>query len=141
MSKYKASRQVAQVEDFNYRLGIKQCVDALKGEQLKHLVSLRVEMLKEELAELEAAVNVEDAEETVDAVVDIVYFGIGTLLLMDVDVEAAVDEVHLANMEKIRGVKPERVNPLGLPDAIKPEGWVAPSHEDNHGRFKEIWGN
>ncbi len=139
MRYYQDSLQVMQVEDFNYHLGIKQRVDDLEGEELKHFVSLRVEMLKEELAELEAAVNAEDAEETVDAVVDIVYFGIGTLLLMDVDVEAAVDEVHFANMQKKGGVKAERVNPLGLPDAIKPEGWVAPSHKNNHGRFEEIW--
>ena len=36
------------------------------------------------------------------------------------------------------GVKPERPNPLGLPDLIKPEGWEAPSHEGNHGKFNNI---
>jgi hypothetical protein len=26
-----------------------------------------------------------------------------------------------------------------LPDLIKPEGWEAPSHEENHGKFNDIW--
>ncbi len=41
-------------------------------------------------------------------------------------------------MAKERGIKPERPNPLGLPDLIKPAGWVAPSHADNHGLLTEV---
>ncbi len=36
-------------------------------------------------------------------------------------------------MAKEVGIKPERPNPLGLPDLIKPADWKAPSHADNHG--------
>ena len=46
--------------------------------------------------------------------------------------------VHDANMVKSPGVKAERPNPFGLPDLIKPEGWVGPSHEDNHGDIPNI---
>jgi hypothetical protein len=35
-------------------------------------------------------------------------------------------------------VRESRPNPLGLPDLIKPEGWEAPSHEGNHGKFNDI---
>jgi len=51
-------------------------------------------------------------------------------------------------MTKEVGEKPERPNPLGIPDLIKPEGWQAPSHEGNHGLIpnshkgqvqEEIW--
>ncbi len=41
-------------------------------------------------------------------------------------------------MAKERGIKPGRPNPLGLPDLMKPEGWVAPSHEGNHGIMDRI---
>ena len=40
-------------------------------------------------------------------------------------------------MLKQVGVKPERPNPLGLPDLIKPKGWKAPSHADNHGNISK----
>ena len=41
-------------------------------------------------------------------------------------------------MRKNVGVKSTRPNPLGLPDLIKPVGWEAPSHEDNHGLLSQI---
>jgi hypothetical protein len=40
-------------------------------------------------------------------------------------------------MAKQPGVKPERPNPLGLPDLMKPEGWVNPSHNGNHGNLTD----
>jgi len=43
-------------------------------------------------------------------------------------------------MNKRVGIKPERPNPLGLPDLIKPKGWKAPIHKTNHGKFDE-WEN
>ena len=33
-------------------------------------------------------------------------------------------------MRKEPGVKPNRPNPLGLPDFIKPDGWVGPNYKD-----------
>jgi len=36
-------------------------------------------------------------------------------------------------MNKQVGIKASRPNPLGLPDLIKPEGWVGPDHTGNHG--------
>ena len=41
-------------------------------------------------------------------------------------------------MAKEVGVKEERPNPLGLPDLVKPEGWVNPSHSGNHGILNDI---
>jgi hypothetical protein len=63
---------------------------------------------------------------------------IGTLDAFGIDSEKAWDEVLKANMKKEVGVKETRPNPLGLPDLIKPEGWTAPSHEDNHGKLHNI---
>ena len=57
---------------------------------------------------------------------------------LEEDSEKAWNAVHDANMVKSPGVKAERPNPFGLPDLIKPEGWVGPSHEDNHGDIPNI---
>jgi len=43
-------------------------------------------------------------------------------------------------MAKKTGVKASRPNPLGLPDLIKPEGWVGPDHSDNVGLVNKIFG-
>jgi len=36
-------------------------------------------------------------------------------------------------MSKEVGIKEGRDNPLGLPDLVKPAGWLAPDHSGNHG--------
>ena len=64
-------------------------------------------------------------------------FAIGTLDVFGVDATAAWQKVYNANMEKSVGVKEGRPNPFGLPDLMKPDGWVAPSHEGNHGDLKK----
>ena len=43
------------------------------------------------------------------------------------------NQIYSANMAKNVGVKPGRPNPFGLPDLIKPDGWIGPSHSGNHG--------
>jgi hypothetical protein len=42
-------------------------------------------------------------------------------------------------MAKKTGVKESRPNPLGLPDLIKPEGWVGPEHKDNVGLVSKLF--
>ena len=76
-----------------------------------------------------------DAEEIVDGLIDLCVVAIGTLDAFGVDANKAWNEVLKANLSKEVGIKPERPNPLGLPDLVKPEGWQAPNHEDNHGKF------
>ena len=66
---------------------------------------------------------------------DLCVVAIGTLDLFEVDAHKAWDEVLKANMSKKVGVKESRPNPLGLPDLIKPEGWVGPDHTGNTGKF------
>jgi predicted HAD superfamily Cof-like phosphohydrolase len=95
-------------------------------------------MIQEELHETMSAVNSGNSEEVVDGLIDMCVFAIGTLNVMGIDSEKAWNSVHDANMVKSPGVKAERPNPFGLPDLIKPEGWVGPSHEDNHGDIPNI---
>lgn len=102
----------------------------------EHL-EFRLDFLKEELEETEDAIKEKDPEEIIDGLIDLCVVAIGTLDIMDVDANKAWDEVLRANMAKKRGVNKSRPNKLGLPDLIKPEGWVGPSHKNNHGIFGE----
>lgn len=107
-------------------------------EKLKKFLEFRVDFLKEELMETQAALTNNDAEEIVDGLIDLCVVAIGTLDAFGVDPYKAWDAVLEANMNKEVGEKPSRPNPLGVPDLIKPEGWTAPSHAGNHGKFNDI---
>ena len=95
--------------------------------------------MQEELDEMKIAAQASDAEEVVDALIDLCVVAIGTLDAYGVNAYKAWDEVHTANMTKEVGVKESRPNPLGLPDLVKPEGWTAPSHAGNHGLISKIY--
>ena len=105
-------------------------IEALSNQDLRTFLKFRFDFLQEELNEAKEATS---AEDVVDAMIDLCVVAIGTLDGFGVDSYMAWDRVLEANMAKTPGIKPERPNPLGLPDLIKPEGWVAPSHKDNHG--------
>jgi predicted HAD superfamily Cof-like phosphohydrolase len=77
--------------------------------------------MMEEIVELMRA---EDIYSQVDAVVDLLYFAIGTLVEMGVSPGEAFQIVHEANMNKISpdGV----VNKTSSGKIIKPEGWEDP---------------
>ena len=102
-------------------------------ELMKKFLEFRVNFLEEELNETKAAVADGDPEEIVDGLIDLCVIAIGTLDAYGVDSHKAWNEVLRANMAKEVGIKESRPNPLGMPDLIKPEGWEAPSHADNHG--------
>jgi predicted HAD superfamily Cof-like phosphohydrolase len=107
-------------------------VDTFKEDKMRELLQFRVRFLEEEMNELKTA---ESPDDVVDALVDLCVVAIGTMDIMGVDPYKAWDEVLKANMKKKVGVKESRPNPLGLPDLIKPAGWVGPTHEDNTGRL------
>lgn len=117
------------------KFGFHEAVGKMDKEMLKKMLVFRLNFLQEELNEAKNAVS---AEDIVDAMIDLCVVAIGTLDAFDIDAQEAWNRVHSANMAKERGIKPGRPNPLGLPDLIKPEGWTAPSHEDNHGLLSEI---
>ena len=108
-------------------------MDKTDPELLQKFLKFRLAFMREEMAELVSAVELEDAEEVVDALIDICVVAIGTLDLFEVDAHGAWEEVLRANMSKRKGIKPGRPNPLGLPDLMKPEGWTSPNHAGNHG--------
>ncbi len=106
---------------------------AANPEKLNDFLDFRLKFLQEELRETEEAVEAGDAEEIVDGLIDLCFVAIGTLDAFGVDPYQAWDEVFRANMSKRVGVKESRPNALGMPDLVKPEDWVGPSHEGNHG--------
>jgi len=127
---------VWDIEDMHTKYGVNQKVREFDAEKLKKFLEFRVKFLEEELNELKD--NIDNPEEVVDALIDLCVVAIGTLDAFEVNSHAAWNAVHAANMAKEVGVKASRPNPLGLPDLIKPEGWVAPSHEGNHGLLSKI---
>jgi predicted HAD superfamily Cof-like phosphohydrolase len=120
----------------HHKFGVKEWFENNKDnkELMAKYLRFRLKMCMEEMNEtIDAAIFDNDAEETVDGLIDLCVFAIGTLDVFGVDANLAWDKVYEANMAKSPGVKPGRPNPFGLPDLLKPSGWTAPSHEGNHG--------
>lgn len=114
----------------HYNMDVAFDTITLDREKAKALLKFRIDFLDEELTEMKDATN---AEDVVDALIDLCVVAIGTLDAFGIDSQEAWERVLDANMAKEPGIKPGRPNPLGLPDLMKPEGWTAPSHEGNHG--------
>ena len=117
------------------KFGVRDWFEANKDnkELMRKYLMFRALMCQEELSETLAAINNGDSEEIVDGLIDLCVFAIGTLDVFGVDANVAWDRVYSANMAKEPGVKPGRPNPFGLPDLLKPGGWVGPDHSGNHG--------
>lgn len=127
---------VRDIAEMHKHYNVNAAVASFDAEKLKTLLEFRIAFLKEEYDELNAGVK--NPEDIVDALIDLIVVAIGTLDLYQVDSYAAWDAVLAANMAKTPGVNPNRPNPLGLPDLLKPAGWTAPSHEGNHGTLTKI---
>jgi len=127
---------VQDMADMHQKYGVNDWFEANKDDKelMAKYLRFRLKMCMEEMNEtIDAAIFEQDAEETVDGLIDLCVFAIGTLDVFGVDAEKAWDSVYNANMNKQVGVKPGRPNPFGLPDLLKPAGWTAPSHNGNHG--------
>lgn len=125
------------------KFGHKQWVEDNKDnkEMLRKLLNFRIcKMMDEEMNELRSAAFVdEDPEEIVDALIDLMVFSVSILDLFGVDGQKEWDAVYAANMKKEPGVKPGRPNKFGMPDMLKPEGWVAPVNDNNTGLLKDLY--
>ena len=133
---------VKDIEDMHQKYGVNPVVRNFDKDKLEAFLKFRIDFLQEELDEMRSAVVNRQAgkidastaaDDVVDALIDLCVVAIGTLNAYDVNAYEAWNRVHKANMNKEVGVKVSRPNPLGLPDLIKPEGWVAPTHKDNLG--------
>lgn len=130
-----SSNWVKDIDDMHEKFGVHEwfAKNSHNTELMDKYLRFRLSMVKEELDETIDALTAKDPEEIVDGLIDMCVFAIGTLNVFGVDANEAWNKVHNANMEKSPGVKPGRPNPFGLPDLIKPDTWIAPSHKGNHG--------
>lgn len=127
---------VKDMNDMHAKFGVREVVSKMDANKLAEFLEFRIGCLQEELDELKAARNGDDA---VDALIDLSVFAIGTLDLFGIDGEMAWNRVYAANISKEVGIKEARPNPMGLPDLVKPAGWIAPTHIDNIGAFEKIY--
>jgi predicted HAD superfamily Cof-like phosphohydrolase len=132
---------VKDINEMHTKFGVRDAVKNFDSVMLRTFLRFRLDFLHEELGETEKAAETGkplDAEEVVDGLIDLCVVAIGTLDALGVDPHKAWDEVHKANMTKEVGVKESRPNPLNMPDLIKPAGWIAPSHDGNHGLLNGV---
>ena len=113
-------------------------VNRMNPDMLQKFIAFRLECCQEELDETKNALDNRDKEEIVDGLIDLIVFAAGTLDILKVDGQKAWEEVYKANMNKEVGIKPERPNPYGLPDLIKPDNWEAPTHGENTGILDKV---
>ena len=66
-----------------------------------NIVKLRINLIKEELLELEEALNEKNIEETADALTDILYVTYGAGHAFGIDLDKCFDEVQKSNMSKL----------------------------------------
>lgn len=126
---------VANIFAFNRDLlGVKNREKALLSQkELDYAIKAAVE----ETMEFKDAHETQDFISAVDAVCDLLYFGIGFLARMGLseeEVRQCMQVVHEANMQKKLGVQEKRGGE-GVADAVKPTGWVGPEE-----RIAEVLG-
>ncbi len=92
------------------------------------VLAFRIVTLKEELQEFIEASDSKDLEGQIDALIDLVYFALGTADLLGFDWQPHWDEVQKKNMEKVRAQKVSDSKRESTYDVVKPEGWTAPDH-------------
>lgn len=86
----------------------------------------RIQFMQEELDEFIDAYQSGDLAAAADALVDLVYVVLGTAYLMGIPFNLCWNEVHKANMLKVRAKRESESKRGSTYDVIKPEGWVAP---------------
>ena len=65
------------------------------------IMSLRLDLIKEELKELEEAINKKDIKEVADALTDILYVTYGAGHAFGIDLDKCFEEVQNSNMSKL----------------------------------------
>lgn len=107
---------------FHDKIGLP--IGTLPARLTAHRKDHKLHFLLEELNEYRDSVQISDE---VDALIDLMYVAIGTLIEMGVTPYYPWDQVHEKNMQKMKGTKPERPDSEGN-DAVKPAGWTPPDH-------------
>lgn len=115
---------ILDIADFHEKYGL-----AYEGgpRQLgPELAKFRSGFMQEELDEYKEACEKNDLEGQFDALVDLAYVVLGTAYLQGLPFIAGWDEVHSANMKKIRTENPGDSKRGSSFDVVKPPNWKAP---------------
>lgn len=119
---------IQDVAAFCHRFGI--ATPAVPTPLAEDVATFRINFLKEEVREFEDAVNDKNLTKQADALVDLIYVALGTLLQLGMGTLYQVfwNLVHGANMKK------QTARQLGLngrhpSDVCKPPGWEAPDRD------------
>lgn len=126
------------VKNFNRKFGLLHHEDDEPVHLTKRKLRERFECMYEELNEFQVAIDTQDLEQQADALIDLVYFAVGTAVMLNLPWQELWDDVHRANMAKVRGVT-KRGHKV---DMIKPPGWTGPRTGDilrSHGYVHEDW--
>ena len=107
------------VKEFHARFGhpVREAPTLLEADRAK----ARAAWMQEEVAEFLAAQTIADQA---DAMIDLIYFAVGTLVEMGVRPEKLFDIVHGANMQKLWPDGKPRFRHDGK--TVKPPSWVDP---------------
>ena len=122
------AKMMADIADFHTRFGLAyNGVPRILSDEMN---DFRLTCMKEELKEYEDAVADGDLAAQLDALVDLVYFTLGTAYLQGFDFDEAWNRVQRANMQKVRCEVPYDSKRGSTFDVIKPPGWTPPILED-----------
>lgn len=86
----------------------------------------RIGCLREEVGELEDAIQANDLEKQFDAIIDLVYFALGTAYRQGLPFQRGWQRVHAANMAKELSSKKNPSKRDFQMDVVKPAGWTPP---------------
>lgn len=100
------------------------------GELDQEMERLRVTQMLEEINEFLVARQSGDREKQLDALIDLVYFALGTAYLLEFEFPRGWAKVQEANMQKIRAKFSSESKRESDYDVIKPPGWQAPDLSD-----------
>lgn len=128
-SKAKPGRAHAELEDvheFQTKFGIpmKRTPEFLDEDAYK----FRVNFMREELQEFLDACAAQNLPEAADALGDLVYVAMGLALMMGLPWADIWDEIHKANLTKVRVTGADQSKRGSMLDVVKPEGFKHPDH-------------
>lgn len=120
----------ADVHDFHEKFRL--LYDGAPKTLERDLLDFRVKFMQEELDEYAEGAEEGDLEKQLDAIIDLIYVALGTLLLQGMLPAFAPGwkRVQAANMAKVRTERAEDSKRGSTFDVTKPEGWKAPTHKD-----------
>ena len=116
------NREFCMVKDFHRRFGAPSAdTPRLLS---RDRVQQRSEWMREEIDELNEATDIYDQA---DAMIDLMYFALGTLVEMGVEPDGVFDIVHEANMSKLFGDGKPHANEATK--IVKPPDWQDPKEK------------